>query len=896
MIPRFRAFAIRVFASVFRRGSEAGLDEELESHLDMAIEWYRREGLTLEQARRKALLDFGGVDQTRERYRDQRGLPMLESTLQDLRYGLRLLAGNRSFTAMAVLSLALGIGANTAIFSLLYALLLRPLPIPNPGELAQVKIRVAGKESDSFSYPVITALAERKDAFAALGGFSGAMFTVGPPGAAARVPGAWVSGGFFAALQLRPAAGRLLLPDDDRPGAPPVAVITDAYWDRSFQRSPSAVGATLLVEGHPFTIMGVTQPGFTGANVGEIADLTLPFQTMPLLSPNGQAMLGPGNQYNRIIARPAHGISFEQARARLKVIWPAMAPVSVTPATPPKRREAMLNSTLDLAAGGTGWTPLRSQYSKPLYVLMAISALVLLLACTNVANLLLARSTARGREFAIRLAIGAGRPRVMRQLLVESLLLSLLGAALGLVVAQFGSRLLLGRVSQNIQLDVGLNLPVLGFAVAAAILTGVLFGLVPAFRSTAGGTGLALRTASAFGQSHGRLPWLLVTVQVALSLLLVIGAGLFTRTLYNLQTIDPGFRHEGVLMVDLDGRRVVHGGAEAGARIAALFRDSLEAVSGLRGVSAAAVSNYTPISGGYWSQAVQVKGQTASEEEIVFFGVSPGFFAALSIPLRAGRDFSMRDDGNAPPVAIVNEEFVRRFIPAGRNPLGQVISASDSRFWQTMEIVGLVANSRPYLLREPVRPCIYVPFFQQPADRIGYGTLEIKANGSLNAVSAEIARTLGRQLPGVPMRVRPFTAQVENSIRREVLMAQLAEFFGVLALILAAVGLYGLLAYAVAQRTSEVGLRIALGAEPRAVARMLLVRGLRPVAAGILIGLTVAWWACRFVSGLLYGIRPFDAGSIAGAVALLTLVALAAGSVPARRAAKVDPMVALRQD
>ncbi len=896
MMVRLRALAIRVVASVFRRSSDGALDEEMQSHLDMAIEWNLRQGLTPEEARRQALLDFGGVEQTRQNYRDQRGLPMIQSIVQDVRHGFRLLAANRSFTAMAVVSLALGIGANTAIFSLLYALLLRPLPVPNPGAIVQVKTTIGGKESDSFSYPVIRALADRKDIFAALGGFSGATFTVGPPSAPVRTPGAWVSGGFFTALQLSPAAGRLLIPDDDRPGAPLVAVITDAYWDRTFQRSPSAIGATLLVEGHLVTVVGVTPPGFTGANVGEVADITLPFQAMPQLSPDREGLLQAGNQFNRIIARPASGVSFEQARARLKVIWPSMAQVSVTPRTPLKRREAMLASTLDLAAGGTGWTPLRNQYSKPLSVLMAISALVLLLACVNVANLLLARSAARRREFAIRLAIGAGRARIVRQLLVESLLLSFIGAALGLIVAQFGSKLLLAQVSESIRLDVGVNLQVLGFAISVAVLTGILFGLAPAFRSAAGGTTLALRTASSSGQSRGRLAWLLVAVQVALSLLLLIGAGLFTRTLHNLQTVDPGFRHEGVLMVDLDGRRSIHAGAEANARIAALFRDGLDAVARLPGVTAAAVSNFTPISGGYWSQAVQINGQTVSEEDVVFFAVSPGFFSALSIPLKMGRDFSTRDDGTAPPIAIVNEEFVRRLLPVGRNPLGQLVSATDSRFWKNMETVGVVGSSLPYSLREPLRPCIYVPFFQQPPDRIGFGTFEVKASGSLSAVTAEIAQALGRQVPGVPLKFRSFTAQVESSIRREILMAQLAGFFGILALVLAAVGLYGLLAYAVAQRTSEVGIRIALGANPLAVVRMMLAQGMRPVAAGILIGLPVAWWACRLVSAMLYGMKPFDAKTIAGAVVMLTLVALAASFVPARRAAKVDPVVALRQD
>jgi len=895
MSHRLRSLALRIFASVFRHRSQPGLDDELRFHIDMAVESYLRQGLASAEAHRHALADFGGLQQTREHYRDQKGLPMLETTLQDLRYGLRVLAANRSFTAMAVLSLALGIGANTAIFSLLYALLLRPLPVPNPGELVQVNIIIAGKPSDSFSYPVIQALSERKDVFAALGGFAGNSFAVGPPSAPVRTPGAWVSGGFFPALQLTPAAGRLLMPEDDRPGAGFVAVISDAYWERRFERSPSAVGATLLIEGLPVTIIGVTPAGFTGANVGEIADLTLPYQFLSHLSPDRQGLLQAGNQYSRILARPARGLSIEQARARLKVIWPAMAQVSVNPRTPQKRREAMLSSTLDLSAGGTGWTPLRSQYSKPLTVLMAISALVLLLACTNVANLLLARSAARRREFAIRLAIGAGRARVMRQLLMESLLLSFLGATLGLFLAHYGSRLLLTQVSQTIRLDVGLNLAVLEFAIAAAVLTGLLFGAAPALRSTSAGGATALRTASSAGQARGRLAGSLVAVQVALSFLLLIGAGLFVRTLHNLETIDPGFRHEGVLMADLDGRRIVHAGPAADARVAALFRDALEAVTAVHGVTAAGLSNFTPISGGYWSQAVQVKGQPPSEDDIVFFAVSPGFFSALSMPLRSGRDFTLRDDATGPPAAIVNQEFVRRFLP-GVNPLGQAISAADSRYWKNMEIVGVAGDSHPYTLREAPRPCVYVPFFQQSPDRIGFGTLEVKAAGSLNAVAADISRTLSRVAPGAELRIRPFTAQVESSMRRERLMARLASFFGILALVLAAVGLYGLLAYAVAQRTAEVGIRIALGAEPGAVVRMMLARGMYPVAAGILIGLPAAWWTTRFISTLLYGLKAFDPLTIAAAIATLTAVALAAGFIPARRAAKVDPMTSLRQD
>jgi putative ABC transport system permease protein len=471
--------------------------------------------------------------------------------------------------------------------------------------------------------------------------------------------------------------------------------------------------------------------------------------------------------------------------------------------------------------------------------------------------------------------------------------LSSIGAALGLIVAQFGSRLLLAQVSGNLKLDTGVNFPILAFAIALAILTGLLFGMAPAIRST---SAVELRTASTAGHSRGRLGGLLVTMQVALSLLLLIGAGLFTRTLHNLQMVDPGFRHEDVLMVDVDARRAFHAGPEANARVAAVFRDGLQTLTSVPGVSAVAVSNFTPISGGYWSQPVSVNGKSASEGDVIFFAVSPGFFTALSMRLKAGRDFSIRDDGSALPVAIANEEFVRRFMPGGRNPLGQEVSAADSRFWKNMQVVGVVGNSRPYSLREPVRPCLYVPFFQQPPDQIGFGTFEVKASGSRSVVAANLQQTLSRQFPSVPLQIRPFTVQIENSIRGSIVLAQLTRFFGLIALLLAAVGLYGLLAYAVAQRTSEIGIRMALGAKPAAVVRMMVGRAARLVVAGILIALPVAWWASRLVAALLYGIEPFDPGTVAAAVAILILVALAAGFIPARRAAKVDPMAALRQD
>jgi len=893
----FRTLLTRFSAMFRKRRLDSDLDEELRAHLEMAIDANIHRGMNKQDARRQALLEFGGVEKTKQVYREQRGLPMIETSLQDLRYALRLLRANPAFTAVAVLSIALGIGANTAIFTLIHALLLKSLPVRNPQELVQVVMVLNGRPSDSFSYPVIQALAERKEVFAHLGGFSGNMFTVGPPASPVRTPGAWVSGGFFQALELQAGAGRLLGPEDDRPGAPLAAVISDGYWDRNYGRDRRALGDTILVDGQPAVIVGVTPPGFTGANVGEVADLTMTFQALPQLAPSKAGLLGAGNQFNRILARLSPGLTEEQARARLKMIWPAMASVSINPNTPAKRREAMLASTLTLAPGGTGWTPLRNQYAKPLYILMGISGLVLLVACANVANLLLARSTARRKEIAIRLAIGAGRQRVIRQLLAESLVLATLGASLGLLFARYGSWILLQSVSGKAQaiipLDIGFNGQVLAFTTIVTVVVGLLFGIAPALRVTAQGPGAVLK--GTLPVARGRLGAILVGAQVALSLLLLVAAGLFVRTLRNLEMVDLGFRHQGVLMLDLDGRRAVGTGPQADSRIRMLYRESLDALRQVRGVQSVSVSNFTPVSGGFWSQSVLINGAHVSEEEPAFFAVSPDFFAALSIRLQEGRDFTLRDTDGAPAVVIVNQEFVRRYMPGG-HPLGQRVSAGDSRYWQDMEIVGVAGNATPYSLREPARPCVFVPFFQQAAGRMGFGTFEIKAAGSLSGISSAVEAAIRPNVPGMPLKVRAFTDQVENAMGREILMAQLAGFFGLVALILATVGLYGLLSYMVNQRTPEIGIRMALGAHRSYILKTILGGALRLTMLGVLLGLPAVWWSSRLIETMLYGLKPNDPWTIAACVALLALAGLSAALLPAIRASRLDPIAVLKYE
>ena len=889
------------FTGLFRRNRlERDLDEELQLHVELKTQENIAAGMPPQEARYAALRAFGNLDQKKEECRDADRLRWLEDIAQDLRYGLRQLRRNPGFTVVAVLTLALGIGANTAIFSVIEALLLRSLPVPNPQELLQVDITVVGIKSDSFSYPIIRALSERKDVFANLGGFCANTFHVGLRGMSNPTPGEWVSGGFFPALELKPAAGRLLTPADDQPGAPLVAVISDGYWERNFHRDPRAIGSTLTVEGHPVTIVGVEPHGFTGADVGVVADLTIPFQAQRQLDRYGGALLEAGNYFIRVVARPAHDLTPHQVRARLDVIWPPMAEVSVTPKTPPRRRQAMLASSLDVEPGGTGWTPLRNQYAKPLYVLMALSGLVLLVACANVANLLLARSTARRHEIAVRHAVGASRGRIIRQLLSEGLLLAVMGAAVGLLVARAGSALLLRLASNGsypILLSIGLDRQVLTFMLGVTILTGLLFALAPALQAGSVAPALALKGSGRLRPKRGGgLAPMLVAAQVAWSLLLLIGAGLFIRTLQNLRSIDPGFQDEGVLLLDVNARRALHTvGPQGDKAIYAIYRDGLDEISQLHGVEAVSLSNYTPISGGFWSQGVVVDGRPESGEDPAFFAVSPGFFRTLRIPLLAGRDFNLRDGLGAPPVAIVNQEFVRRYM-ANALPLGHRVSVADSQLWQNMEIVGVTANFVPYLLRQPMRPCVFVPFFQQPPGRVAFGTFEIHARGSLSSVSAAAEGVARRLLPGTTVTARPFTAQVEDSIRTEILMAKLAGFFGGLALLLAALGVYGLLAYTVTARTSEIGVRMALGAQKADVLRMVIAHGLRLIAIGVVVGIATALALTRFLGSLLYGVKPTDLLTFVAVSLILIVVALLACYIPARRAAKVDPMVALRYE
>jgi putative ABC transport system permease protein len=871
-----------------RTRTERELDAELQAFVEMSAAEKVRDGVSPAEARRQAMLELGGVEQVKERVRTGRHGAWLDEIARDVRYAVRMFVKNPGFTVAIVLTLALGIGANTAIFSLIDALMLRWLPVANPQELVQVSFRTSensGGVEDSFSYPIVRALSERTDVFAGVTGFSGFGFEVGAPGSLTRVPGALVTGGYYETLGVKPVIGRLIARADDEPGAPLVAVVSYGYWERHLARSDAAVGQTLRINGVAVTVAGVSPRGFTGANVGSIADITMAVSALPHVSPSAAPLLGTGNFWLRVLARPATGLSRTQASERLNVAWSALAGSVIPPLWPASRRQALAESVFELVPGGTGWSYLRSLYRRPLYVLMAVVGVVLLIACANVASLLLARASTRRREVAVRLAIGAGRGRIVRQLLVESTLLSLIGAAVGLGLAWISSGLLVEMIAGGrgpIVVNLTPNWHVLAFTSAVAILTGVAFGVAPALQTTAAGPAAALKEDARIGTSRSRLLSTLVSAQVALSLVLLAGAGLFVRTLQNLRNLDPGFNPADVLLVDLEGRRT------------AVPREILDDIQRLPGVFSASLSTHTPLSGSVWSEPAVPAGAPLPERDNSYFiGAGPGFFTTMRIHVLSGREFTERDVAASPAVAIVNEAFAQRHFP-NQNPVGKRLSAMVRNQRRELEIVGLARNTNAAGLRASSPPTVYVAYAQLTGDFAT--TVSVRAAGSSGRVRSEVQQVMRSRMPDALIDVQPLSAQVAATMFRERMMATLATAFGLLALALACVGLYGMLAYSVAQRTREIGIRMALGARASRVVAHVMTRGVRLVLIGIAIGLPAAWAASRWVESMLFGLTAADPIAIGGAIVLLTMAAHVAAYLPARRASRVDPLTALRHE
>ena len=880
-----------------RRAAEAELDEELAFHREREIAKLMRSGLPPDEARRRATLAIGGPAQIKEEVRDEWIWRWSSDLAQDARYAFRALRQSPTFAAVAVLSLALGIGANTAIFSILNAVVMKPLPVRDPGRLGHL----FRQGDDSFTYPVWEKVRDRQDVFSSVLAYSEMTFDLSDGGEKKPVQGIYASGDYFRTLGVPAAIGRVLIPDDDRPGATPAAVLSYGFWQRAYGGDPHIGGRTVRLNGHLFQVAGVTPPSFFGLDVGDTFDVIVPLTSEALIDSDRPALNNRGMWWLTVMGRLKPGVSHPQAAARLRALSPAIFQAAMGNDYAPEHRQRFLADRLDLKPAA-GLSQLRDRYGASLLLMMGIVGLVLLIACVNIANLLLARASGRRREIAIRLAVGAGRGRLVRQLLTESVVLSLGGAACGAVLARWGGPAIVALISapgESRFLDLSPDLRVLAFTAGAAILTGILFGLAPALKATRGATSEALKQG-ARGLTERRGRWslgrLLVVAQVALSLLLLVGAALFVATLRNLSHQDLGFRSDGVLLVEPDLRA----GKYSAERQSLVAEELLVRLRAIPGVHSAARAAITPIERGSWQWDVNVAVAGGGRRNVhTYFNlVSPGYFETLRTHVLRGRDFAEADSKGSPRVAIVNETAARRLFP-GLSPIGQTYYAGSfdgSRKESPVQVVGLVQDAKYRSLRDVPPATIYLPISQDPTPAPVVGAYELRYTGAPSGIAGAVKEAARATDPRIALQLRFLSAQIAAALIQERLVAILAAFFGLLALVLASAGLYGVVAYGAARRRNEMAIRLALGATRRGVLRLMLRDLAGLVVVGVPLGLGASLACARLVRSMLFGVTPGDPLTLAGASGVLLLVAGIAGYLPARRAARLDPVVTLREE
>jgi putative ABC transport system permease protein len=889
------------------------LDKELLFHIEERVADLVSAGMTPDEARRRARLEFGGVMQVKEACRDQRAWPLGAGLWQDFTLAFRTLRATPVVTTVAVLSLALGIGANTAVFSIVNSLLLRALPVTDPARLVLISDSRA-PWLRAWSNPVWEQIHQRSQLFETTAAWSGARFNLASGGETEFVDGLWASGSFFQTLGVSAVLGRTFSDADDRRGGGvdgPVAVISYGFWQRRFGGAADAIGRSLRIDRVPFTIVGVTPPNFFGADVGRTFDVILPLRDDPLLHGGDTFLDNVGTTFLSIMARLEPGQSLETATAGLRRAQSEIREATLGDVVRLQTKQTVdryLKDPFTLVSAATGNSDLRRNYQRPLLTIMVVVALVLLIACVNIANLLLARATARRHELSVRLALGASRWRLVRQFFTESLVLSGTGAAFGLFLAARSSRVLVRQLStpgNRVFLDLSIDGRILAFTVAIAAVTTLFFGTAPAFRASGVAPMDALKEQgrNMAGQARGGLAGWLIVAQVALSLVLLVAAGLFVRSFTSLTRRDLGFQPSQVLVVTVDAQR---GMVDPAQRIR-LYERAREAVRALPNVADAGVSLLTPVSGNGFTPPVEISGIPLSETQGRVFGnlISPGWFSTFGTPLIAGRDVTNSDRKGETRVAVVNEAFVRRFFNGG-SPLGHTIALypQSAIALSPIEIVGVVADAVYTSLRDPAPPTFYLPLdqFDHPgfpllADQIApTAKLSVRAKtGSPITLTKRVAAGIAALNPLLGLTFRPLADQVDASLTQERLIALLAGFFGVLALVLAGLGLYGVTAYAVSRRRTEIGIRMALGAAPAGVVRLVLSRVCLLLGTGVLIGAGVSVWASKFVATLLYGLEPGDPFTVAGAAVVLASVSLVAGWIPALRAARIDPAKVLRE-
>jgi predicted permease len=883
-------------AALFRtRRLETELDEELRLHLELLVEENQRRGMSPAEARREAGRRFGGLEQTKEAYRERRGLPVLEALAQDTRHGLRMMRKSPGFTAVVVLTLALGIGANTAVFQMLDAVRLRSLPVPSPQEL--VEVQIAGGNGGmginpgpygGLSRPLWREIQARQQAFSGVFAWKAAGSRVGAGSALRPFRRISVSGDFFRVLGVQPWQGRLLLPEDEARACPAATVVVShAFWQAQMGGRPLDNHSRLTVDGEPVQVVGVTPPGFFGVAVGDGFDLALPLCQPPQLRRNLFDV--------SVMGRLRPGWTMERAAAHLAALSPGVFAATELSDYSRETLEKYRRFKLAPVPASTGVSQLRSSYDDSLWILLAITGLVLLIACANLANLMLARSTARDREMAVRLALGAGRPRLFQQLLVENLLLAGLGAALGIGLAHLLSDVLVASLStESAQVDLRIetNWRVLGFTTALAVLTCAIFGVAPALRAARGQPATVMRVSGP-GLTAGRgrlaLQRLIVVIQISVSLVLLFGALLFTASFRKLMTFDPGIRQRGITVALLGFER----SNVAPERQADFQQELLEEMRALPGVLSAATTTNLPLMGGSWGHGIRI-GQAKGSSR--FAWVSPGYFQTLGIRLVAGRDFDRRDTAASRRVAVVNQRFVDDYL-GGANPLGQTLLTSPEPSYPATvyEIVGVIQDTKYSGLRGPTPPMTFAPASQYPAQGPGAAYM-IHAEMPPAVVIEALRRRFAEKHPEIAVMFIDYQKRIREGLVREQLMAMLSGFFGLLAAALATLGLYGLISYMVVRRRKEIGIRVALGASGAHVVGLVAREAGRLLAIGLAVGTALSLVAGRTAGSLLFGLSPDDPFTLAAAAALIALIAAGASTIPAHRAARVSPMLALRED
>ncbi len=841
---------------------------------------------------------------------------LVETIVQDFKYAFRTLRSQPGFTAAVVLTLSLGIGANTAIFSLVDAVLLRMLPVEKPGELYTFGASlssgtinddsIGSRNTNMYSYPMYRDMQDHNEVFsdlAALSSFPSNAY-VSPdrssPGAPVeKALARLVSGNFFSVLGVNAVVGRTFTSSDDEvPGGHPVAVVSYGFWAKKFGKNPSAIGSTILVNGTELTILGVTPPEFHGVRVGRPIDIWVPMMMQASIMRDDSRLDDRDSMWLRIVGRLKPPVSTAQAGDRTDALFRELVREEAGSELTPEIEGNISQLSIEMVPFAKGYSGLARRYSRSLLMLTVVVGLVLLIACANVGNLLLARASGRHREVALRFAIGSSRGRLLRQLLTESVMLGLLGGALGLLLARWAIDVLLMLISSGsspIPLDVRLDGRVLAFTALVSLVTAMLFGLVPALHATRLDLMSALRNQGSIPdpKSQGwRLRKGLVISQVAVSLLLLIGAGLFLRSLQNLRNLDTGFRSEGVLLVEIDPR----GGGYTEEQLPNLYEELVQRIEAVQEVRSASLSLFSLFSNATWRSSVAVDGyepQTDEDPQANGNMIVPGYFDTVGIPIVSGRKLESSDREGAPLVAVVNETFAKRYL-GDRLAIGGRFGMGGEESSRNIEVVGVVQDLKYNDLREETPPLVYFPVMQ---NMTYLHSLEVKTSGDPAAVTTSIRQVIQKVAGDLPIvNVTTLGEQVDQSLRQEKLISKLTSFFGLLALTLASIGVYGVLAFGVAQRTNEIGIRMALGARRYDVVWMILKDGTSLVAIGVGVGIVAALGTTHFVSSLLFGLTEKDPVTLLSATAVLIGVSIFAGYLPARRASRLDPLEALRYE